>query len=124
MQRILVIDDEELVRLLVQEALESEGYEVSSAANGVEGLKQHARLPFDLIITDIVMPDKDGLETIMEIRQCSPDTPIIAMSGGGNWLAPGKCLDLSKKLGAYKALRKPVTPETLLQVVEEAFYAS
>lgn len=82
-KRILVIDDEPTALDLMQRILDHEGYEVVTAANGLEGVELFRSHPCDLVITDMVMPVKDGLATILELRNEIPDLPIIAISGGG-----------------------------------------
>ena len=83
MQRILIIDDEETSLDILRQILEIEGYEVVEARNGQEGIEIFRKQSFDLVITDLVMPVKDGLKTILELRQTDPDIPVIAISGGG-----------------------------------------
>jgi len=117
MNRILVIEDDFQLRKLVSIVLEKEGYEVVSAANGKVGLKLSMEEPFDLIITDLVMPDKEGLETIMEIRKKSV-VKIIAMSGGGSF-EPEVYLAMAKKLGANKTIEKPFDLNYLVASVKE-----
>lgn len=120
MAAILVIDDDELVRILLKETLQAEGHSVDTAENGLSGIAMIKSKHYDLLITDIVMPDKDGLETIMSVRKIEPSMKIIAMSGGGNWLAPDKCLSISKRLGASRALAKPISPERISFEVDAA----
>ena len=82
-KRILVIDDEPSALDVLRRILEGEGYEVQVAANGLDGVALFRQQPCDLVITDMVMPVKDGLQTILELREEAPDLPIIAISGGG-----------------------------------------
>jgi DNA-binding NtrC family response regulator len=117
-RRILIIDDEEDIRALVQHMLNREGYETASAAEGREGLRLQRQAPADLIITDLMMPGQEGLETIMEIRRLFPHTKIIAMSGGGQ----GGVLDflpIATQLGAARTMAKPFTHEQLITTVRE-----
>ncbi|MCP3955776.1 MAG: response regulator, partial [Desulfobacterales bacterium] len=81
--RILIIDDDIHVLAMLRKMLEREGYEIVVALDGNEGLRLYRENPTKLIITDLIMPEKEGLETIIELRQNFPDTRIIAMSGGG-----------------------------------------
>src|SRR5688572_234064 len=83
MQRILVIDDDEQVRALLYEILDRAGFKVVEATNGVEGLKLYRAQPADLVITDLIMPEKEGVETILELRREFPDVRVVAISGGG-----------------------------------------
>ena len=117
MPRILIIDDEEQVRAVFKEMLERSGYEVFEAANGKEGLRLQREKSADLIITDIVRPEKEGLETIVELLREFPEVKIIAVSGGGR-IGPALYLDVARKLGAACTLDKPVDLEKLLQAVQ------
>jgi DNA-binding response OmpR family regulator len=108
MPRILVIDDEEGIRHLYRAVLESEGYEVHTAEDGAAGLRLFGERSFDLVITDIVMPEKEGLETIQELLRMRPGLKILAVSGGGIG-SPFTYLVLAKQLGAAGALVKPVS---------------
>jgi CheY-like chemotaxis protein len=113
---ILVIDDDALVRQTLAQVLESTGYEVQCAPEGRQGLRAfHKRRP-DLVISDIIMPEMEGIETIMELRILSRDCPIIAISGGGRF---GKAdfLSVAKQLGATATLRKPFETDDLLRTV-------
>lgn len=119
--RILLIDDDELVLATIRRALERDGQEVVPAGGGREGLAVFDGETFDLVITDLVMPDGEGIETIRAIRARNADTPIIAISGGGlgRGLDPDTFLRMAAKLGANKVLRKPFTPRELRQVVRD-----
>ncbi len=117
MARILIIDDEELARFTVRDILEGQEHEVEEAANGQEGVDLHASKPFDLVITDIIMPEKEGVETIIELRKDNPDLKIIAISGGGR-TRNMDFLQLAKKYGADKVLAKPFTEDALVECVD------
>lgn len=117
-KRILVIDDEESVRFVVKEMLEFEGYEVTTAPNGKVGLQLFRKKPTDLILTDIFMPEMEGLETIRELHRDFPQLKIIAMSGGGE-SGMLSFLSFAKRFGALRTLRKPFSREELLEVVKE-----
>ena len=119
MERILVIEDETTFRVIVKEALEKAGYEVDTASDGVEGLKLCAGQPYAMVITDILMPNKEGLETILELSEQSPDTTIIAISGGGIGLGDD-LLEMAIDFGAERALRKPIKMQELVEIVREA----
>jgi len=117
MARILLIDDEELVRTALRKALETSEHEVVEAENGDHALVWHKKQPFDLIITDIIMPGKEGIETIMDLKQESPELPIIAISGGG----PDRhmtYLETAKFFGADHMLTKPFSSEALHNCVD------
>ncbi|GMQ79056.1 MAG: response regulator [Anaerolineae bacterium] len=118
MTRILVIDDEPQVRTMLREILEDEGYEVVVAVNGNEGLKLYRNEPTDLVITDIIMPGKEGLETIKELRKISPDVKIIAISGGGR-VVPKDYLQVAQAFGAQRVFNKPVEYNELLSTIAE-----
>lgn len=116
MARILVIDDEDLARFTVANILESAGHEVVEASDGEEGLALQKEHPFDLVVTDIIMPKKEGVETIVELKRDFPDMKVIAISGGGR-TRNLDFLELAKQFGADKILAKPFTEEELLENV-------
>jgi len=116
--RILVIDDEEEVRDIIKQMLELEGYEVITAVDGNQGIKLFKQEPADLVITDIIMPDKEGIETIIELRNQFPDVKIISISGGGR-IGPHDYLNMAKKLGAERSFTKPFERKKLLKAIEE-----
>ncbi|MGH7256129.1 MAG: response regulator [Nitrospirales bacterium] len=118
MARILIIDDDEPLRRMLARALAREGFEVLVAADGQEGVRLHRAHSADLIITDILMPDQEGLETIAQLRRDSPAVKIIAISGAGDHLGLD-VLEVAKRLGAATAIRKPVELPLLLQVVRD-----
>jgi DNA-binding NtrC family response regulator len=118
MTRILAIDDDIEIREMLKQLLERAGYEVLVAPNGKEALKLHHANPVNLIITDIVMPEKEGLETIMEFQHQSPGVKIIAISGGGK-IAADQYLNLAQMLGAQKTFSKPFELKKLLEEVRE-----
>lgn len=117
MPRILVIDDEATVRALLDKLLKSAGFDVLLAADGLEGMKLHRAAPADLIITDLFMPNQDGLETIIQVRKLFPKIPIIAMSG--NNMGP-TMLSIAHTIGAVSVFSKPFVAEELLSGVKEA----
>lgn len=120
MRKILVIDDEKACLAMLQWHLKRNGFEVLTACNGDVALELLARQPVDLVITDIIMPGKDGLETIRDVRARWPETKIIAISGGGLCSA-GLYVNLSRKLGASCVLQKPFSSEELLNAVKAEF---
>lgn len=117
MPRILVIDDDEQIRNMLRILLQKEGYDVECAPEGKVALALFNHAPFNLVITDIVMPEKEGLETIMELKQQYPDVKIIAISGGGR-VNPGHYLDGARALGAAFTFTKPVKLDRLLSAVK------
>jgi len=117
--RVLVIDDNSDVRDTLRWLLEGEGYSVSAAANGFEGLRLQRKEPADIVLTDIFMPEQDGIETLWKFREEFPSVPIIVMSGGGAARGTNYVI-VARELGAKKTLRKPLDPEELLEVVGSA----
>lgn len=120
MARILIIDDEPQVRTMLRKILEYEGYEVVDAKDGKDGLNLFRNRPIDLVITDLIMPEKDGLQTIKELRQIVPGIRIIAISGGGRF-DPRDFLKVAKTFGAHRAFSKPVENNRLLRAIAELF---
>ena len=118
MARILVIDDDVLVLDMLYESLTSEGYDVLRASNGKEGLKLYRKEPVDLIITDLIMPEKEGIETIIELRHDFPDVKIIAISGGGR-IGTKDYLNMAKIFGVQQTFTKPVGRKQLLDAIKE-----
>ena len=118
MIRILVIDDDIKIREMLKQYLERAEYEVLIAPDGKAALKLHSANPVDLIITDIVMPEKDGLETIMELRRRFPAVKVIAISGGGK-IGANDYLNIAKVLGVTKTFSKPFELRELLAAVRE-----
>lgn len=114
MARILVIDDDDAVRLATRKTLQMADHEVREASNGVAGIRMYREDPPDLLVTDIVMPGKHGLQVIREIRADFPEAKIIALSGSGV-----DDLKRSTSLGADRALEKPFLPRELLRIVGE-----
>lgn len=117
-KRVLIVDDEETIRKMVRMILEDELYEFAEAANGLEAQALLEKMPFDLIITDVIMPDCDGIELVMAVRRKLPGIKVIVMSGGGRMRA---ChyLDLAGKLGAARVFEKPFDTAALRQTVQE-----
>lgn len=116
MKRVLVIDDEALARELIRRILEKEGYEIAEAVNGEQGVESFKGRPCDLVITDLVMPVKDGINTILEIRQLVPDLPILAVSGGGA-IAKERYLNAAGYIDGVTTLAKPFTRQQLIDAV-------
>jgi DNA-binding response OmpR family regulator len=115
MARILVIDDDELLRRFVVALLERRSYNVTSTDSGETGIKLAGEEDFDLVITDIVMPGTEGLETIKQIRRHKPEMKILAVSGGGS--SKGDYRHYAERLGANAALAKPFEPAEFLGIV-------
>jgi len=111
--KVLVVDDEEDIRNLFAEILTDCGYEVHVTADGVEAQKVLQAGSYDLVITDLVMPNREGIETIQEIRRSYPRLKIIAVSGAFG----GRFLEAAAMLGAAATLLKPVSPNQLIEAV-------
>ena len=118
MYKILVIDDEESIRSLLKKAFQKKGYQVEIAENGKVGIEKFQKNPADLVITDIIMPEKEGLETIMELRGISSKVKIVAISGGLKY-GPELNLSAAKILGADSAVCKPFDLKQLFAVADE-----
>jgi DNA-binding NtrC family response regulator len=118
MASVLVIDDEVAIRNLLRRALEKQGYEVLDAADGKEGINIFRANPTDLVITDIVMPNQEGMETIQELKQDFPQLKIIAISGGGS-AKHGLYLNLAKGFGATSVYDKPIKMDKFLKETKE-----
>ena len=118
MARILIIDDEDAIRATLRSVLELEGHEVVEAGNGREGLDRFRETSPDLVITDMIMPDMEGIETILELQTLNPTLAVIAMSGGGR-TANMDFLKLAKKFGASLLLRKPFKMTDLVAAVNQ-----
>jgi YesN/AraC family two-component response regulator len=117
-KRILIIDDDIHVRDMLERLLRKAGYDAQPAENGVEAMKMHRENPMDLVITDIIMPEKEGLETITEFRRDYPSVKLIAISGGGR-IGPANYLKMAKLLGAERTYAKPVDTSQLLSAIGE-----
>lgn len=119
MLKVLVIDDEAMVRKIVRKMLERSGHKVVEAENGKLGIGLLTSDAFDLVITDIIMPEMEGIETLINVKRQRPDTQVIAMSGGGR-TGNVDFLQTAQKLGAAAILHKPFTMNSLSAAVEEA----
>jgi DNA-binding response OmpR family regulator len=116
--RILIIDDEDQPRRMLQQVLIRAGYDVVEARDGNQGLQLFRVSQTDLIITDILMPEKEGLETIIDLRREFPAVKIIAISGGGR-TGNLNFLEVAKRLGAQRTLQKPFELQEMLIAVRE-----
>ena len=117
MARILIIDDDNQFRVMLKIMLENAGYkDIEEAENGQAGMKLIRKSHFDLVITDIIMPDKEGIETIMELKKDFPAIKVIAMSGGGK-ISADSYLVMAGHLGAGRTLSKPFQYSELVNAV-------
>jgi CheY-like chemotaxis protein len=119
MARILVIDDDPAMLRLIQRVLTRAGHEVELAKDGVEGLTLFSTGEFSVVVTDVLMPNQDGIETIRELRRQAPEIKIIAVSGGGI-ANTAIFLKIARDLGADSILAKPFQLDDLLQLVGTA----
>jgi DNA-binding NtrC family response regulator len=119
MAQILIIDDNDDMREILTEILQRKGYEVSAASDGEEGMRMFRQDPTDLVITDIIMPKKEGVETIFDLQSEFPAVKIIAISGGGV-LKSTECLKMIENIPSVKrTMKKPFSNDELLQAVKE-----
>ncbi|MFC1766459.1 response regulator [Planctomycetota bacterium] len=118
MAHILVIDDNTNLREMVCSILMRAGHYVLEAREGSEAIDMITEKTPDLVLTDIIMPGKEGIQTIIDLRRSHPDMRIIGMSGGGT-IGPEHCLDMAKEFGASQTLQKPFGKEKLLKTVNE-----
>ena len=119
MARVLVVDDEEVSRLVIGKILENAKHEVAYAANGEQGINYYNKDPFDVVVVDLVMPVKNGLQMIRELYEHYRDVKIIAVTG-----VDPENLPLAEQLGAVASMTKPVNPEKLLEEIEAALQTS
>ena len=118
MNRILVADDEAAVRQILRRILEDAGYEVVEAFDGEEGVQLYRDAPADLVVTDVLMPGKDGLELIRDLKREFPDVKIIAVSGYEHYL------EMATLIGALHGIQKPIDVKEMLHTVEDLLKGS
>ncbi len=118
MSQILVLDDDADIRSLLRDLLERAGYEVMEAENGKIGLKLLGENGADLVITDLIMPEKEGIETIRELRRDFSDVKIIGISGGGA-IGPETYLQMAKRMGAHQVFEKPFKLKEMSEAIRE-----
>lgn len=116
--KILVIDDERAIRTALKILFEKSGYQVLQAENGDEGIRIFNGDTIDLVIVDLIMPEKEGIETIRELKAIDPEAKIIAISGGGI-IKPELYLKMAKKFGAIYSFEKPISNKELLAFVKD-----
>ncbi len=119
MSSVLIVDDEDQIRKLLRTTLERAGYEVIEGSTGKDALQQYRTHQVDLVIMDILMPDKDGLESILELRQEFPDAKVIAITGVNDKIGILNFLEVARMLGAKRTLRKPFELDELVKAVNE-----
>jgi CheY-like chemotaxis protein len=118
MAGILLVEDDPALREILRDALEKRKYTVIPAADGREAIAKFRPSVVDLVVTDLLMPEEDGLMVIMKIKEIKPSTKVIAISGGGK-AGPGSYLLMAGKLGADHVFSKPFLPSELIQKVKE-----
>ena len=118
MESILVIDDDVQIRHLLEDVLRGEGFDVRGAESMEKGLPNYPKSSVPFIVTDVLMPDREGLEAIRELRKYNPDVKILAISGGLNQ-GGVDVLDIAKRFGANRVLRKPFEMKDFLSVVRD-----
>jgi CheY-like chemotaxis protein len=123
MAKILVIDDDDVVRETIVQMLEENGHAVISAEDGRRGVIAYLAERPDLVVTDIIMPEKEGIQTIMEIRAERPNAKIIAMSGGGR-IGNTDFLKIARQLGASDVIAKPFDPDDFIRRVARCLTAA
>ena len=119
MIRILLVDDDDMSRGAIHKKLERAGYAVESTSDGDEVIRMYGQEAADLVITDLIMPDKDGLEIIQDLRRLNPQVRILAISGGGR-VDANEYLAVARKFGAVEVLSKPFTKDDLRKAVDAA----
>ena len=119
MANILLVDDHENLREVISIFLKNNGHTITEACDGHQAIQCYKNMRFDVVVLDIIMPNKDGVETIAELRQINADVRIVAISGGGSLVSPEICLEMAKSLGVKQVLRKPFN----LQQLEECIFA-
>jgi DNA-binding response OmpR family regulator len=113
---ILVIDDDPIMRETIRDILQVEGFKVILASNGKEGMRSLEMMDVDIILTDVLMPEKDGIEVIMDAKRKHPKVKIIALSGGG-YISAENYLTMAQNLGANETVMKPFDIDDLMQKV-------
>ncbi|HSR41877.1 MAG TPA: response regulator [Longimicrobiales bacterium] len=119
MADIIIIDDEDVLRLTMRKILERVGHTIRDAGNGDEGIRLHREQPAELVITDLYMPGKEGIETIQELKRREPDLPILAVSGGSAVMDAESTLADAELLGADAILPKPFSVDELREAVAQ-----
>lgn len=120
MRQILLVDDDDLFRKMLMLKLTHWGFNVIEARNGKEALRIHHKLPPEVVLTDLVMPEKEGLETIEELRRTHSAARIIAMSGGGRMAGP-EYLKIASLMGAHYTLKKPFADSELRGILDQIY---
>ena len=123
MPGLLVVEDDSSVRSTVVTFLELEGFTVDSVGSTREALSRLGNNRYDIVLTDILMPQRDGVEVLREVKRRWPGLPVIAISGGG-WIGANELLGMAERLGADNILQKPVRRDDLIRAVDDALAAN
>ena len=123
MARILLVDDDVALRCILQRTLVTGGHIVTTAVNGADAMRVLQAQTFDLVLTDIVMPEAEGLQFLRDLRKLPSPPPAIAMSGGGRGTADDY-LELATRFGARETLEKPFLPSQLIAAIQRVLGAS
>ena len=123
MANILVIEDERDVRNLFRRMLSEAGHSVDVAPDGLAALRMASRRTYEVVLLDVIMPKKDGIETMASLNRDYPNTKVIIITGGGLHLDAQDCMDMAKSPQCFMKLKKPVREETLLDAVTKALAA-
>jgi len=118
MSLIMIVEDDPHIRAMLQETLQQEGYETFVAEHGVDAIEYYQQHNVDVVVTDILMPEKEGLSLITEIRRVNPASKIIAISGGAPQISSGCNLELARMFGAQHTFQKPLDIDALLQTIK------
>ena len=117
---VLIADDEDSIATLVRRCVESAGHRAVCVSSAKQASAELMKAPFDLVITDVLMPDGDGLDLISGLKKAQPTARILAISGGGRYMEGDDCLRMARGLGAHAAITKPFNCEQLLEAVQKA----
>ncbi|MCC6920440.1 MAG: response regulator [Alphaproteobacteria bacterium] len=117
-RRVLIIEDETLVAHVLCDGLRACGFDAEAAGSGEEGLAAFRADRPEIVVTDVFMPDREGLEILREIKREAPEAKVVAMSGGGRMISADCVLDMARKLGADAVLQKPFRIDDLVAVIE------
>ncbi|MFT5488942.1 MAG: CheY-like chemotaxis protein [Paracoccaceae bacterium] len=118
MSRMLLVEDDQFGREALRELFEENGWDVVDAANGLEAMRHMKEVAFDVIVTDVFMPEMDGVELIRQIRLTDKSQKILAISGGGAGMGSDSAVDIIEAIGADAAVQKPVSNDELLLAVD------
>lgn len=119
MAKILIVDDEEPIRMLVSKIVTKDGHQAMEAEDGVHACEAFSDADIDLIITDLVMPRRNGIEMIMQLKKSHPQVKVIAISGGSGFSGQIDLLSVAQLLGAKHVIKKPFTVDDIREAVND-----